>query len=165
MQTFVINQLNAEKITIHESGIYSVEITKEGAHAEIVGMFETKGNEVIDVEILITHKVPHTTANTTLKGVARDKSKIRFLGRIIIEKGCGDTNSFLEERILLLSDQAKAEAVPELEILADDVKCSHAATISSIPKEHLFYLQSRGLSKIKAEELIVEGFLTPYATA
>jgi Fe-S cluster assembly protein SufD len=59
----------------------------------------------------------------------------------------------------LLSDQAKAEAVPELEILSDDVKCSHAASISRIPAEHLFYLQSRGLNQTQAEELVVEGFL------
>lgn len=157
--SFQIRKENEKPIVIDQSGKYVVEIVKEGAHAEIQGAFLTKGDEQIDVEVLIIHKVPHTTANTTLKGVARDNSKIRFLGRIIIEPKCGDTNSFLEERILLLSDKAKAEAVPELEILADDVKCSHAATISNIPKEHLFYLQSRGLSKKNAEDAIVEGFL------
>lgn len=159
IKTLTINDLDSQPIIINESGRYLVEITKEGAHAEIQGAFLTHGDEQVDIEILIVHKVPHTTANTTLKGVAKDSSRIRFLGRIIIEEGCGDTNSFLEERILLLSDQAKAEAVPELEILADDVKCSHAATISNIPKEHLFYLQSRGLSKQAAEEVIIEGFL------
>lgn len=156
---FEIKKENASPIIIDKSGKYLVEITKEGAHAEIQGAFLTKKEEKIDVEILIVHKVPHTTARTILKGVARDSSQIRFLGRIIIDPNCGDTNSFLEERILLLSDKAKAEAVPELEILADDVKCSHAATISNIPKEHLFYLQSRGLSKQTAEDAIIEGFL------
>lgn len=158
-KTFQIKKANSAPIIVTESGKYLIEIVKEGAHAEIEGAFLTTGSENIDVEIRIVHKVPHTTARTTLKGVARDSSKIRFLGRIIIEEGCGDTNSFLEERILLLSDKAKAEAVPELEILADDVKCSHAATISNIPKEHLFYLQSRGLSKKNAEDAIIEGFL------
>ncbi|MEO8581929.1 MAG: SufD family Fe-S cluster assembly protein [Patescibacteria group bacterium] len=158
-KVFKIKSVSPTPIIISGTGKYLVEILKEGAHAEIQGSFLTTGSEEVDIEILIVHKVPHTTAKTTLKGVARDKSKIRFLGRIIIEEGCGDTNSFLEERILLLSDQAKAEAVPELEILADDVKCSHAATISNIPKEHLFYLQSRGLSKTVAEDAIVEGFL------
>lgn len=156
---FLISKKNTEPILIKESGKYLVEITESGAHAQIQGAFLTTGDEVVDVEILIVHKVPHTTASTTLKGVARDSSKIRFLGRIIIEENCGDTNSFLEERILLLSDKAKAEAIPELEILTDDVKCSHAATISNIPKEHLFYLQSRGLSKTNAEDAIIEGFL------
>lgn len=146
-------------IQITKSGKYVVEVDTPGAHAEIHGAFLTTGTQEIDIELLIIHKAPHTTANTVLKGVACDQSRIRFLGRIVIEEGCGDTNSFLEERILLLSDQAKAEAVPELEILADDVKCSHAATISNIPKEHLFYLQTRGLSTQQAEEVIVEGFL------
>ncbi len=154
-----ITVTNHQEIEITESGHYTVEIVKSGAHAEIKGAFLGKSNDDINIEVLIVHKAPHTTANTTLKGVGKDQSKIRFLGRIIIEEGCGDTNSFLEERILLLSDQAKAEAVPELEILADDVKCSHAATISRIPQEHLFYLQSRGINQEKAEEMIVEGFL------
>ena len=68
-------------------------------------------------------------------------------------------NSFLTEKILLLSDEARAEAVPDLEIESDDVKCSHAATISKIPEEQLFYLMSRGLSKFEGESMIVEGFL------
>lgn len=160
MKKFVVTEYTFQKIEITRSGKYLIEITKPGAHAEVVGVFQTDGNTEIDIEVLLVHKAPHTTANTVLKGVARDQSKIRFLGRIIIEENCGDTNSFLEERILLLSDKAKAEAVPELEILSDDVKCSHAATVSSIPKDHLFYLQSRGLSQSKAEELIIEGFLS-----
>lgn len=155
----VIKVTDHKEIAITQSGQYTVEITQPGGHAEIKGAFLAEGKDDINIEVLIVHKAPHTTANTTLKGVAKDQSKIRFLGRIIIEEGCGDTNSFLEERILLLSDQAKAEAVPELEILADDVKCSHAATVSRIPKEHLFYLQSRGISQAKAEEMIVKGFL------
>lgn len=158
-KTFQVSLKDIQPIVITNSGQYLVEVVESGAHAEIQGAFATKNNERVDIEVLIVHKVPHTTANTTLKGVAQDNSQIRFLGRIIIEPGCGDTNSFLEERILLLSDTAKAEAIPELEILADDVKCSHAATISNIPKEHLFYLQSRGLSKQESEALIVEGFL------
>lgn len=159
MKKFLINSQQNKKIEITKSGKYLVEISEPGSHAEIFGAFLTRGKQKVDIELLIIHKAPHTTANTVLKGVAKDKSQIRFLGRIIIEPNCGATNSFLEERILLLSDQAKAEAVPELEIESDDVKCSHAASVSRIPKEHLFYLQSRGLSKKQAEEVIVEGFL------
>lgn len=109
--------------------------------------------------VIIHHQAPHTRANTTLRGVARDRAQIRFVGRIIIDEACGDSNSFLTERILLLSDQAKAEAVPDLEIKTDDVKCSHAASISRIPEEHLFYLMSRGIPQLQAENLIIEGFL------
>lgn len=147
------------KVHITKSGDYRVEIKNSGDEVEIVGLFHAKGSDDININLTIVHQAPHTRANTILKGVAEGKSKIRFFGRIIIEENCGDTQSFLEERILLLSDTAKAEAVPELEILTDDVKCSHAASISRIPEEHLFYLESRGIPKERAEGMVVEGFL------
>ena len=159
MTQFPIQKNEKKTINLTESGDYLVELLGEGAQVEIVGMFEAKEDGKVDINLTIIHKSPHTRANTVLKGVASDKANIRFFGRIIIEPDCGDTQSFLEERILLLSDTAKAEAVPELEILTDDVKCSHAASISRVPEEHLFYLQSRGISKSEAEKLIVEGFL------
>lgn len=157
MRTFSVDTPTTIEIT--ESGQYTVELVKSGVHVDIKGVFLATGNEKVNVELFIVHKVPHTTAQTMLKGVGKDQSSIRFFGRIAIDPGCPNTQSFLEERILLLSDQAHAEAVPELEILSDDVKCSHAASVSRIPEEHLFYLQSRGISRDAAEELVVEGFL------
>lgn len=161
METFIISSTSQKHVTLHKSGEYRVEIVDPSVEVEIVGLFQTSGDEVIDINLTIVHKAPHTRANTILKGVAKDSSKIRFFGRISIQEKCPDTQSFLEERILLLSDQAKAEAVPELEILCDDVKCSHAASISPIPQEHLFYLESRGIPKKQAQDMIVEGFLSP----
>ncbi len=148
------------KIELKKAGKHVVKLTKTGEEVEIIGVFQTQGKEEVDLEVIIHHQAPHTLANTMLKGVAKDKSKIRFVGRIIIDPDCGQSNSFLTERILLLSDQAHAEAVPDLEILTDDVKCSHAASISNLDEEQLFYLMSRGLSKKQAEEVIVEGFLS-----
>lgn len=148
-----------EQITLTKSGEYTVEIAKPRAEVQIIGKFLTQDSDDLNIQLTIIHSAPHTRAKTILKGVAQDQSRIRFFGRIIIEEDCRDTQSFLEERILLLSDQAKAEAVPELEIKTDDVKCSHAASISRIPEEHLFYLQSRGISSKQAEAMIVEGFL------
>lgn len=148
-----------EKIQIKKPGDYVIELLDEGAEVEISGVFEASGSESKEVSVTIVHKAGHTRADTTLKGVARDKGFIKFVGRIIIDKGCPDTNSFLTEKILLLSDQARAEAVPDLEIESDDVKCSHAATISNLDEEQIFYLMSRGLSRPQAEEMLVEGFL------
>ncbi len=159
MKIISISDHQQDPIELKDSGEYRVEITQPQAEAHIVGTFLTQGDEDVDINLTIVHKAPHTRANTILKGVAKDNSKIRFFGRIIIEENCGDIQSFLEERILLLSDKAKAEAVPELEIKTDDVKCSHAASISRIPEEHLFYLQSRGISRPLAETMLVEGFL------
>lgn len=156
---FQINKDEYKKITIDNPGQYVVELVGEGAEAEIGGAFVTKESQQVEVVINIVHKAGNTRANTTLRGVARDKSSIKFVGRIIIEENCPNTNSFLTEKVLLLDEGARAEAIPELEIESDDVKCSHAATVSRIPDEHLFYLMSRGIPRRTAEEMIVEGFL------
>jgi Fe-S cluster assembly protein SufD len=159
MQLFQIQKHQQQDIHLTEGGEYVVELLGEGAHANIQAAFLAQKEARIDIHLTIIHKAGRTSAKTMLKGVALDRSQIRFFGRIKIEKDCPLTTSFLEERILLLSDQAKAEAVPELEILSSDVKCSHAASISRIPAEHIFYLQSRGLSPEVAQQEIVDGFL------
>jgi len=159
MTTFQVQKNEQKKIEITEPGEYTVELVGSGAHVDIHGAFLARERDAINVSLFIVHSAAHTSAQTMLKGVAKDHSTMRFFGRIKIEENCPDTHSFLEERVLLLSDQAKAETIPELEILSDDVKCSHAASISRIPEEHLFYLQSRGISVVAAEELIVNGFL------
>jgi len=159
LTVFEVHQEEKKVIKIEESGEYLVKLVGSGADVEITGSFRAIGKEKTDVTVIIHHQAPHTRANTTLRGVGEDQATVRFVGRIKIDEKCGDTNSFLTERILLLSDDAKAEAIPDLEILSDDVKCSHAASISRIPAEHLFYLMSRGLTQKAAEALIVEGFL------
>jgi Fe-S cluster assembly protein SufD len=159
MKTYKIKKDTKQTIEIKESGDYLVELVGQGAEAEITGAFLAENSDKIDINITIHHKAKNTLANTTLRGVGRDKSSIRFFGRIIIAKDCGMSNSFLTERILLLSDKATAIAVPELEILTDDVKCSHAASVSQIPEQQLFYLMSRGIPRKQAEDLIVDGFL------
>jgi Fe-S cluster assembly protein SufD len=159
MPTFIIEQDQQRKFTIETSGEYIYQLVGAGAQVEISGAFHGRHQEKIDVTVIVHHQAPHTRADTILKGVGQDQAQIRFVGRIIIDPDCGDSNSFLTEKVLLLSDQARAETVPDLEIKTDDVKCSHAATISRIPEEHLFYLMSRGLSRQQAEQLVVEGFL------
>lgn len=159
MTTFEVTQNQHQTITLNESGHYVIKLTGSGAEVEIGGAFVAHHTDIVDVTVVIHHQAPHTRANTTLKGIGRDQAQVKFVGRIIIDEHCGDTNSFLTERILLLSDQAKAEAVPDLEIQSDDVKCSHAASISRIPEEHIFYLMSRGLSRAAAEEALIAGFL------
>lgn len=156
---FEVNANEKKQFTIEKSGEYLVKLVGSGAEVEIAGALQAKGKEKIDVTVVIHHQAPHTRANTTLRGVGDDNATVRFVGRIKIDEKCGDTNSFLTERILLLSNDAKAEAIPDLEILSDDVKCSHAASISRIPEEHLFYLMSRGINRKQAEALVVEGFL------
>lgn len=158
--TYDITSVREDTIVIDKPGEYHLNLLEAGAEASLRGAFDVYGKDKCDVTVIIHHKAPHTRANTMLRGVGHDQSQIRFVGRIIIDPECGDSNSFLTERVLLLSDKARAEAVPDLEILTDDVKCSHAASISRIPEEHLFYLMSRGIPQPQAEKMIVEGFLS-----
>lgn len=158
--TFPITTTGLTTVVVDQPGRYVVELKVPDAEAEVVGKWFIDQRHEHAVEVIIHHQAPHTRAHTVLKGVATDQAFISFKGKIVIDEGCKDTQSFLEERILLLSDTARAEAVPDLEILCEDVKCSHAATISQIPDEQLFYLSSRGLSTSDAQSLIVEGFLS-----
>jgi len=148
-----------QQFTLTESGIYVFEMVQAGVELQVVGFFQAVGKEKKEVQVIIHHMVAHTKATTLLKGTADDSARVSFTGRIIIDPNCPDTNSFLTERILLLSDTAQAETVPDLEIESDDVKCSHSASISRIPEEHIFYLMSRGISRKESQAMIVEGFL------
>ncbi len=149
-----------KSIAIKEPGEYLVILKEAGAEVDIRGAFKIDQKNKIEVSVVIHHQAPNTRANTTLRGVAGDSAHISLKGKIIIDHACGNSNSFLTERVLLLSNQAHAECVPDLEIHTYDVKCSHAASITRIPEAHLFYLMSRGLSRSEAEKLIVEGFLS-----
>ncbi len=159
MNTYVVNAQEHRHITISEVGIHEVNLIGPAAEATIVGSFHATGAEQKSVTVVINHQAAHTRSSTILKGVASDSAQIYFTGKIKVAEHCPDTNAFLTERILLLSDTAVAHAVPDLEILTDDVKCSHAASISHIPDQHLFYLMSRGLTRQAAQDLIVDGFL------
>lgn len=158
-KTYTIGRDQKKSIKIDKSGIFVINLTDPGAEAEVSGAFMAENHDNLEVTVIVHHSAPNTRAETKLHGVARDQAKIKFTGRILIDENCGNINSFLTERVLLLSDQAKAECIPDLEIESDDVKCSHAASISRIPEEQIFYLMSRGISQKAAEDLIVEGFL------
>jgi Fe-S cluster assembly scaffold protein SufB len=144
---------------IKKPGYYIFEIIKPNIKIDIFSAIKAKGNEEKELNVVIHHKAPKTTAQTTLKAVGFDKSTLIMKAKILIDPGCQETESFLTERVLLLSKDAHALAIPDLEILTDDVKCSHAASVTQIPEEQIFYLTSRGISKKTAENMIVKGFL------
>lgn len=156
------HQLKANEtreIILESPGEYLVELLGSGAEVTIKGAYIAQKTEKKEIHVTIHHKAPHTRAQTTLKGVGKDASHLKIVGRIIIDPDCGDTQSFLTERVLLLSETAHAETIPDLEIKTDDVMCSHAASITFLSEEQLFYLQSRGISRVEAETMLVEGFL------
>ena len=115
----------------------------------------------VDFTINAHHNVPHTYNNVLAKGTVTDKATSVFRGLIKIEKAAQQTDSYLADHTLLLSNDALANSIPSLQIEANDVKASHGATVGQIDEEQLFYLASRGLDRSEAEQLIVSGFFEP----
>ncbi|MEK7595665.1 MAG: SufD family Fe-S cluster assembly protein [Patescibacteria group bacterium] len=138
-----------------------VVLSKEGADVEILGAYILDGNNTLELVINAIHKVPNTKCLTQIRGVLKDSSYSSFKGMIKIEKNAQQTNSYLDDDVLILGKNARNESEPTLEIEADNVKATHGATTGRISEEQVFYLTSRGLTKEQAEELIVKGFLEP----
>ena len=138
-----------------------VTLAGEGASAETLCAFKGRGAQHSDFTINAYHLVPHTRNNILSKGTVTDKATSVFRGLIKIEKAAQQTDSYLADHTLLLSNEALANSIPSLQIDANDVKASHGATVGQIDEEQLFYLMSRGLSHSEAEHLIVNGFFEP----
>ena len=129
-----------------------------GATSRVTGAFFADGVQLLDYDTFQEHIAPHTTSDFAFKGALRDDSSAVWRGMIRVEKDAQQTNAYQENRNLLLSKTAHADSIPGLEILADDVRCTHGATLGQVDKEQLFYLMARGLRRNEAERLIVRGF-------
>ncbi len=129
-----------------------------GANAEITGVSYVAGERRIDSSIAIHHSAPDTSGNILVKGAADDSGGSVFQGMIRIDETAQRTNSYMGNYNLLLSENARADSVPRLEIEADEVKASHGVTVGEVDAEQLFYLMSRGISGSDAKNLIVDGF-------
>ncbi|NPV57470.1 MAG: Fe-S cluster assembly protein SufD [Anaerolineae bacterium] len=132
-----------------------------GATGRMSGFYFTDGDQHFDHDTSQNHLAPHTTSDLLFKGALRDASRSVWQGMIYVAPGAEKTDGYQSNRNLVLSKNARADSIPGLEILADDVRCTHGATIGKIDPEPLFYLASRGISKPEAERLIVEGFFDP----
>lgn len=130
----------------------------EGANAEVIGLMQGKERQQLELCSITHHAVPHTRADILVKATADERSKMIFQGMIKIDKLAQQTESYMANHNLVLSDKAHADSIPRLEIEADDVKASHGATIGQMDKEQLFYLRSKGLTEAIAERLLIEGF-------
>jgi Fe-S cluster assembly protein SufD len=131
----------------------------EGAQGKVTGAYAPHGRQHIDFDTTQEHGAPNTTSDLAFRGILADRSQAVWRGMIKVDPGAQQTDAFQESRNLLLSPEAHADAIPGLEILADDVRCTHAAAIAQVDKEQLFYLTSRGLGDESAKALIIEGFL------
>ncbi|MEK7637426.1 MAG: SufD family Fe-S cluster assembly protein [Patescibacteria group bacterium] len=132
----------------------------EGAEVDIIGLFLGRGDDVLNLKLDTTHAAPNTRGRTEFKAVLAGKSSLEFNGMIKILKNAQNSNDFLQQDSLLLSADAKAKAIPGLEIEANEVKASHGATAKPVDPAQKFYLMSRGLSEAQAEAMIVQGFVT-----
>ena len=134
-----------------------------GRHAKTLtrGICFTDGDQHFDNTSNTHHVAEDTYGDILFKGALRDVSRLGFEGIIKVDHGAQRTDSYLSMHTLFLSEGARANSIPGLEILADDVKCSHGATVGTIPEEQVFYLMSRGIDRVEAEKLIVGGFFEP----
>jgi Fe-S cluster assembly protein SufD len=130
-----------------------------GAHGTVTGAYATRGRQHLDFDTLQEHAAPDTTSDLAFRGIVAERSSAVWRGMIKVDPGAQRTDAFQESRNLLLSKRAHADAIPGLEILADDVRCTHAAAIAQIDREQIFYLRSHGLSQATAQRLVIEGFL------
>jgi Fe-S cluster assembly protein SufD len=126
--------------------------------SHLYGLYLTAGHQLVDNHTEVHHKKPHGESNQLYKGVLLDQSKAVFNGKIFVYEDAQKTNAFQQSNNILFSDKATVNAKPQLEIFADDVKCSHGTTIGQINKEALFYLQSRGVSEQSARNMMVNAF-------
>jgi Fe-S cluster assembly protein SufD len=133
-------------------------LTGPGSSAKLTGAYVLDGTQHVDLDTTQEHDAPHATSDLFFKGVLNDKSRAVWRGVIRVAEGAQRTDAYQENRSLLLSKDAHADSIPGLEIKANDVRCTHAATIGRVDAEALYYLMSRGLEREQAEKLIVEGF-------
>lgn len=138
-----------------------VHVMIEGTGAELTmnGAFIARGKGHIDNQVCVEHRVPHCVSNQDYKGIAGDKGRIIFNGRIHILPGASKTNADLSNKNLLLNLGAEIDSKPELEIYNDDVKCSHGTTIGQLDPAMRFYLQSRGIDAKVAQRMLSLGFI------
>jgi Fe-S cluster assembly protein SufD len=133
-------------------------LEKPGAHVDMLGLYIAEGTQHIDNQTLQDHIAPHASSNLLFKGALRDAGRSVFRGMIRVHPKAQRTDAYQTNRNLLLSADARADSLPNLEIGADDVRCSHAATIGHLDEEEIFYLLSRGIPKPEAMRLVVFGF-------
>lgn len=136
----------------------TIEVDASNCETNLNGLYLGKNKDHIDNHTVVDHKKPHCNSNEVYKGILDDESTGVFNGKVFVRQDAQITNAFQQNNNILLTDNAAAYSKPELEIYADDVKCSHGSTTGQIDEEAIFYLQSRGISKKGALKLMINAF-------
>lgn len=136
----------------------NIEVDASNCETNLNGLYLGKNKDHIDNHTVVDHKKPHCNSNEVYRGVLDDESTGVFNGKVFVRPNAQKTNAFQKNNNILLTDSATVNSKPELEIYADDVKCSHGSTTGQIDEEAIFYLQSRGISKKGALKLMINAF-------
>jgi Fe-S cluster assembly protein SufD len=138
-----------------------IDLDGRGAVGKMSGFYFADGDQHLDHDTQQNHNAPNTTSDLLFKGALRDQSRSVWQGMIYVAPGAQKTDGYQANRNLVLSRGARADSIPGLEIMADDVRCTHGATVGQLEQEHIFYLMARGISRADAERLVVDGFFDP----
>ena len=139
----------------------SIDLCGPGAEAHLKGLYLCAGSENVRFNILMNHLTPGCKSTQIFKGIAGGDASVSFEGRIVVAPDAQQTEAFQESHNIVLSDNAKVTTQPQLEIYADDVKCSHGATVGRLNEEELYYMRSRGIPEGSAKVLQMLSFLSP----
>lgn len=145
------------------SGSFEVvyELAGEGAELDLTGVYACCGEQKVDFRITVRHLCAGCVSHQLFKGLAEDEARVKFEGLVYVATGAEKTEALQENHSLLLSENAFVQSSPQLEIYADDVVCSHGATVGSLDENEQFYMRSRGISLEEARRLQILSFLSP----
>ena len=139
----------------------SIDLCGPGAEAHLKGLYLCNGNEKVNFRIVMHHKAPGCKSTQLFNGIAGGQSQVNFNGTIVVAPDAQQTEAYQENHNIVLTPEAKVETKPQLEIYADDVKCSHGATVGQLNEDELFYMRSRGIPEKEAKTLQMLSFLSP----
>ena len=144
---------------------FNAKFNDEGGECTLNGLYMIDGTQLFDAHTLMDHAKPHCNSHEHYKGILDDKSRGVFNGKIIVRQDAQKTNAFQENNSILLSDEALVNTKPQLEIFADDVKCSHGATIGQMDDDAKFYLKSRGIGEEASNSILLHAFASDVITS
>ena len=151
-------QLEAFFLSLNQNLNIKVLLQGEKAKSNIKCLYLLNKNNKLNINIQVIHQYKNTTSNQQIKGLSTDESIVSLTAGIQIPKNTNGCEGFQNHRGILLSDKAKIVAIPQLEIWSEDVVCSHGSAVGPLPKEQLFYLETRGLKKTEAEKILLSCF-------
>ncbi len=153
--------MKKQEFRIDKPGTYEylLPFETEKEEGDLLGIIEARDPGDYEIRVVADHLVQGTKGRVEVRGVVENGAKVKLVGLVKIAEGARDTDSFLSLKLLMLDNKSYAMAEPELEILNNEVKASHSASVGRIDQDQLFYLSSRGINKEEAVKLIVNGFL------